>query len=93
MQFLYRSYYFYYNYNGDNLGFWFYLYWIYTCVIVGFITLMLVMVVYYHSLLAMSNATTIEDRKGFKLCFGITDTLLLAKERKFNVILFEFYCN
>ena len=69
-----------------ELSIWFFLYWAYTTLIVFIITLMLITLVYYHSLLAMSNMTSIEDRKGVKLCFGITDTLLLAKERNFNVI-------
>ena len=51
-----------------------------------FITGMLITVVYYHTLLGMSNMTSIEDKKGIKLCFGITDTLLMAKEKIFNVI-------
>ena len=52
-----------------------------------FITGMLITVVYYHTLLGMSNMTSIEDKKGIKLCFGITDTLLMVKEKIFNVII------
>jgi len=51
---------------------------------------MLITVVYYHTLLAMSNMTSIEDKKGIKLCFGITDTILLVKERHFNVFYIRF---
>lgn len=86
-QYIYRSYYFYYYLDSSNmtLSLWFYIYWAYTTIIVFFITCMLVLLVYYHTLLAMSNATSIEDRKGVKLCFGILDTLLMGKERYFNV--------
>lgn len=94
LQYLYRSYYFYYYYEPWNtFSYFFYAYWIYTTFIVFFITCMLLSLVYYHSLMAMSNATSIEDRKGTKLCFGIFDTLLMAKDRSFNVIfmIFNFY--
>ena len=90
-QYLYRSYkYYYYIRENDQLfmelSTTFFIYWAYTTIIVFFITFMLYTLVYYHSLLAMSNMTSIEDKKGIKLCFGITDTLLMTKEYNFNVI-------